>query len=81
MKKIIYFILLLLIIAGAVFGYYRVTRYLNENKILKLVISRLEADSRIAEVLVTDVHYDLRRNSGKNSGNMLLIPRKQRRWE
>lgn len=32
--------------------------YAHENKILKEVISRLEADSRIAEVLVTGVNYD-----------------------
>lgn len=33
-------------------------KYAQENKILKEVISRLEADSRIAEVLVTGVNYD-----------------------
>ena len=30
----------------------------NENRILKEVITRLEADSRVAEVLVTGVNYD-----------------------
>lgn len=33
-------------------------KYLGENKVLKQVIARLEADSRIAEVLVTNVHFD-----------------------
>ena len=39
-------------------------RNLQENQILREVVKRLEADSRIAEVLVTDVHYDeaLRKN-------------------
>ena len=55
MKKIFYFIV---IICGAVFLFNLAVRYINENKILKEVISRLEADSRIAEVLVTNVHYD-----------------------
>ena len=32
--------------------------YVQKNKILNLMISRLEADSRIAEVLVTDVSYN-----------------------
>jgi hypothetical protein len=38
--------------------YQYVIRYMHENKILKEVIARLEADSRIAEVLVTDVRPD-----------------------
>lgn len=33
-------------------------RYAGENKILKAMVSRLEADSRIAEVLVTDVAFN-----------------------
>ncbi len=33
-------------------------KYVNENKILKQIISRLEADSRIAEVLVTEVQFN-----------------------
>ena len=56
MKKAIGFALLV-VIAVAIIAVLAV-RYLNENKILKEMISRLEADSRIAEVLVTDVKYD-----------------------
>lgn len=41
-----------------IFIYQNAVRYIGENKVLKEVISRLEADSRIAEVLVTDVNYD-----------------------
>tara|TARA_B100000315_G_C14584845_1_gene592409 strand:+ start:1185 stop:1787 length:603 start_codon:yes stop_codon:yes gene_type:complete len=37
-------------------------RYIHEKKILKEVISRLEADSRIAEVLVTNVKFDEEKN-------------------
>ena len=35
-----------------------ISRYAQENKVLKQAVTRLEADSRIAEVLVTDVSYD-----------------------
>lgn len=58
MKLIKRFIFIGLIIGGGVFVYRYVVRYQNENKVLKEVISRLEADSRIAEVLVTEVKYD-----------------------
>ncbi len=58
MKKVIYLVIALLIAAGSIFIYQRVVRYLNENEVLKEVIGRLEADSRIAEVLVTEVRYD-----------------------
>lgn len=47
-----------IIISGAVFVCRFSARYFLENKILKQVINRLEADSRIAEVLVTAVKYD-----------------------
>ncbi len=43
------------------FGYVGIrgySRFLKENKILHQVIERLQADSRIAEVLVTKVEYD-----------------------
>ena len=58
MRRAINFLVIILAILGIIFIYQYTLRYLNENKILKEVISRLEADSRIAEVLVTDVHYD-----------------------
>ena len=46
------------------FGYNLVSRLANEKAILKQVITRLEADSRTAEVLVTGVNYD--EKTGKN---------------
>ncbi|MFC1703815.1 hypothetical protein ACFL1E_03400 [Candidatus Omnitrophota bacterium] len=52
-----FFLFALIVCVGIFIGYYTL-RSLHENKILKEVIHRLEADSRIAEVLVTDVHYD-----------------------
>jgi len=58
MKKIFYILVSVLAICGAIFVYQNITRYFNENKILKEVVSRLQADSRIAEVLVTNVYYD-----------------------
>ena len=42
----------------AIFVYNFSLRYLHENAVLKQVISRLEADSRAAEVLVTGVNFD-----------------------
>lgn len=38
-------------------GYKFVGQYLYENAVLKQIITRLEADSRVAEVLVTGVNY------------------------
>jgi len=45
-----------LLVSVLIFNYY--TKRNNENKILKEVVSRLEADSRVAEVLVTGINYD-----------------------
>ena len=59
MKKLaanIFVILLIIFIALFAVRFY--FKYIGENKVLKEVILRLEADSRIAEVLVTDVHFD-----------------------
>ena len=39
-------------------GYAVVTRTIHENAILKKVITRLEADSRVAEILVTGVNFN-----------------------
>lgn len=59
MKKAIKFIFYVgAVIPVAVAGIVGYLKYSNENKILKQVISRLEADSRIAQVLVTGVNYD-----------------------
>ena len=59
MKKTIRLVVTFILISAAIFiavKFYSV--YIYENKILKEIISRLEADSRIAEVLVTGVNYD-----------------------
>ncbi len=58
MKRISFFIVVILCVFVAVFVFQSVIRYIKENKILKEVISRLEADSRIAEALVTNVYFD-----------------------
>jgi len=58
MKKIFGFVLLLLCILGLFFVYQSTIRYINETRVLKEVIERLQSDSRIAEVLVTDVSYN-----------------------
>jgi len=39
-------------------GYQSFLKFQHENKILKQIVARLEADTRAAEVLVTGVHYD-----------------------
>ncbi len=44
--------------AGSITGYNYLNNYLNQVEILKKVVQRLEADSRVAEVLVTGVNYD-----------------------
>ncbi|MFH1868900.1 MAG: hypothetical protein ABH843_08015 [Candidatus Omnitrophota bacterium] len=63
MKKLIITLLkALLIVLLTLGGYLLYLKYANENKVLKQMISRLEADSRIAEVLVTAVKYDELKN-------------------
>jgi hypothetical protein len=57
-KKILRLLLLALFMFCGIFVFWQLGRFINENRILKQVISRLEADSRIAEVLVTNVYYD-----------------------
>ncbi|MEK7849759.1 MAG: hypothetical protein AAB213_02925 [Candidatus Omnitrophota bacterium] len=54
------FIASALIVGCGFWAFRSVFKYLGENKVLKQVIARLEADSRIAEVLVTNVHFDER---------------------
>jgi len=62
MKNKIKFIKLIVLLAlCAILGYqlYRIaTQYIYEKTILQQIISRLEADSRVAEVLVTGVNYN-----------------------
>ncbi len=45
-------------VSTVLFAAHLYQKYVQENKILKQVIARLEADSRIAEVLVTSVRFD-----------------------
>ncbi len=52
MKKTVVFLMIFLVVC---IGFFLITRHANEKKILKEVITRLKSDSRIAEVLVTDV--------------------------
>ena len=46
------------IIFLAVSGVFWISAYIRQNEILKEVIQRLEADSRVVQVLVTNVHFD-----------------------
>ena len=48
----------ILIVVAVILCYLGVVRYLRENAILREMIRRLEADSRVAQVLVTEVRYD-----------------------
>lgn len=57
-KKIKYILFIVFLIAAAIAVYNFSLKYFHENRILKQVISRLEAESRMAEVLVTNVKYD-----------------------
>lgn len=54
--KIILTALVLILLAAAIFEFFRNAFY--EKQVLKQIIKRLEADSRLAEVLVTNVGYD-----------------------
>ena len=56
-KNIFVFFLIVLLAVG-VFAFYK--RFVYEQEILKKIITRLQADSRAAEVLVTGVNYDER---------------------
>ena len=54
--KLIFTILVIIVTVAAGYRFFKTQFY--ENKILKQVIQRLEADSRLAEVLVTNAQYD-----------------------
>ena len=56
-RKAVFFIL---IFSLGFFSYEVITRVVRSNMVLRQVIARLEADTRIAEVLVTGVNYDER---------------------
>jgi hypothetical protein len=57
-KKPIFLISFIGVVLLAIIITTGIYKAINENKILKQVVKRLEADSRIAQVLVTDVRYD-----------------------
>lgn len=56
--RIRYFVLLSLMIVGAVIFFYFIYPTFYQTKIFEKIIARLEADSRIAEVIVTDSRSD-----------------------
>lgn len=58
MKPLKYILVGVFIAVIGFIGYKTFLQYLHENSILKKVIFRLEADSRVAEVLVTGVRFD-----------------------
>jgi len=58
MKTLRAFLSMAVIILLAFGGYHLYQKYVHENRILKQMIERLQADSRIAEVLVTGVNFD-----------------------
>ena len=65
-KSIIIIIIIGLIACGGYEGYRRYYQYRHENVVLKKIINRLEADTRAAEILVTEVKDD-KRTGTKNS--------------
>ena len=71
MKIIKRTIAFLLIFALGFFSYGMFTKIWHQNKVLKQVISRLAADSRAADVLVTGVNYD--EKTGKNSTTIKFL--------
>ncbi len=51
-------LILLFVVGLGIQGWRSIDRVRRENRVLREIVSRLEADSRIAEVLVTDVRYN-----------------------
>lgn len=62
MNKTLKYLMIIGFIIVAVLVIQSIARIIYENKMLKEVIKRFQADSRIAEVLVSDVRYDERLN-------------------
>ncbi len=58
MKAFRYLFLMVLVVFAAFFIYTITLKHIRENAVLRQMIVRLEADSRVAEVLVTGVNYD-----------------------
>ena len=71
MKKIYVVILLVFSAFGVMYISDLAINYFNQTKVLKEVIARLEADSRVAEVLVSSVKYD--EVTGKNSTTIKFL--------
>jgi len=67
MKKVKFTFVILVIIIASVVSYNFLKTQFYENKVLKQIIQRLEAESRIAEVLVTNVQYDEKDNKIKTT--------------
>ncbi|GJQ57314.1 MAG: hypothetical protein D8M57_18310 [Candidatus Scalindua sp. AMX11] len=57
-KGLIGITLVLLMVWGVGAGYKKFYRYRYENTLLKKIVNRLEADSRVAEILVTDTNEE-----------------------
>ncbi|MEW5759010.1 MAG: hypothetical protein AB1755_06060 [Candidatus Omnitrophota bacterium] len=58
MKELKFLIIAILILVIILFTYKTSNRLIQENRFLKQAISKLKADSRVAEVLVTGVNFD-----------------------
>ena len=56
-KKRTILITLLLVVTVSIL-FYNINRFINEKKILEEIILRFSAESRIAQILVTNVSYD-----------------------
>ena len=58
LKRLFIFSLIVLVIIGGIAAYRAICRYRHEKEMMRRLIRRLEADTRIAEVLVTDIHFN-----------------------
>ena len=58
LKKIISIIVVMGVLAGVYFAYDIISERIRRLEILKLMIDRMSGDTRVADVLVTDVSYD-----------------------
>ena len=71
MKLIKRVLILILVFSLGFLSYDKVMKVFYQNKMLKEVIKRLEADTRIAEVLVTGVRYN--EKTGKNETTIKFL--------
>jgi hypothetical protein len=78
MKKILNFLILILVFGGIFYTWFLVKRYTHEREVLKQVINRLEADSSAAHILVTKVEFNAKLNKNLTTIKFIEVGHKNR---